>query len=169
MALGYLGKASQGWIQIRPPFPAVVWPRANYLTSETQYNFYKVRIITYLPHVRIKLGNVSSWHGTCNKKLVEGRGWDPTLPRVWLEKISTNNQIACCNFWSVWENQDHYPEWCNSRPEQETWFWLNPMQTKTGKTVMFQEKCKGCKNDIPPKESPTHRRGHGDSELHWGS
>lgn len=65
-----------------PPFSAVVWPQENYLTSETQYNFYKVRIITYLPHVRIKLGNVSSWHGMCNKKLVEGGGWDPTVPRM---------------------------------------------------------------------------------------
>ena len=82
MALGFLGKASQSWIQIFPPFPAVVWHQANYLTSEAQYNFYKVRIITYLPHVRIKLGNVSSWCGTCNKKLVEGGGWDPTLSRM---------------------------------------------------------------------------------------
>lgn len=40
-------------------------------------------------------------------------------------------------------------------------FDLTLCRPSLGKTVMFQEKCKRCKNDIPLKESSTHRRGHG--------
>lgn len=61
MASGHMGRASdRAGFKSAIHYCVALGKLLNF--SESQYNFYKVGVIMYLPHVRITLGNVSGWH-----------------------------------------------------------------------------------------------------------